>query len=216
MPFRAVLFDFDGTLADSYDAITASVNHVRQRHGLPALAERDVRHMVGRGLLQLMRDVVPGGDAEADAKVYQAHHPSVMFDHTRLLPGVGQAIRDLHAAGLKLAVCSNKPVAITRQLLESLGVAALFEAAYGPEDGGAPKPDPAMVHLAIGKLGVPGAETLYVGDMPVDVETARNAGINVWVVCTGSSSADELARAHPDQQFDNMKELGIAVLSRRY
>ena len=214
MPFRAVLFDFDGTLADSYDAITASVNHVRQQHALPPLAEDKVRRMVGRGLLQLMADVVPGGDPGADGKIYHAHHPSVMFEMTRLLPGVGQGILDLNAAGLKLAVCSNKPVAITRKLLDSLKVATLFDAAYGPEDAGAAKPDPAMVHLAIQKLGVPAPETLYVGDMPVDVETARNAGIPVWVVPTGSSSADELRRVKPDRLFENMTDLIFAVLFR--
>ena len=69
--YRAVLFDFDGTLADSYGAITSSVNFVRGRHSLPPLEESDVRARVGHGLLQLMEEIVPGGDPAADAKLYQ-------------------------------------------------------------------------------------------------------------------------------------------------
>ena len=66
MPLRAVLFDFDGTLADSYPAITASVNHVRAAHGLPALDEAEIRRHVGRGPAYLLEHTVPGAELEAD------------------------------------------------------------------------------------------------------------------------------------------------------
>jgi len=205
--YRTVLFDFDGTLADSYAAITASVNHVRSHHGLPALPEGRVRTLVGHGLLQLMEDIIPGGNPEVDAERYRAHHPTVMYPLTHLLPGVGEALRRLHASGVKMAVCSNKPVAITRKLIESLAIHQYFDAAYGPEDSGNPKPDPAMVFLAMKKLGAKSDESLYVGDMPVDIETARNAGIAVWVVPTGSSDEETLRQAKPDKIMKSMAEL---------
>src|SRR5438034_11292295 len=86
--YRVVIFDFDGTLADSYDAIAASVNHVRAQHQLQPLSEPEVRRHVGRGLPYLLRQTVPNTDLERDAALYRAHHPSVLERMTRLLPGV--------------------------------------------------------------------------------------------------------------------------------
>jgi phosphoglycolate phosphatase len=211
--FRAILFDFDGTLADSYEAITLSVNHVRAQHSLPPLSESQIRGLVGHGIFRLMADVIPGSDPVADAAVYRAHHPSVMYEHTRLLPGVTESVAQLHAAGVKLAVCSNKPVAITRKLLDALQLADSFECACGPEDAGNPKPDPAMIRLALQRLGVSRDQALYIGDMPLDVETGRIAGVPVWVLPTGSSDIEALRQAKPDRILCSMAELAGAILS---
>src|SRR5438105_1840340 len=89
---HAVLFDFDGTLADSYPAITASVNHVRAAHGLPPLPEPEVRRHVGRGPVYLLEHTVPGCDPQVEVVRYRAHHPSVLRSGTRLLPGAAAAL----------------------------------------------------------------------------------------------------------------------------
>src|SRR5579885_2780051 len=85
MPVRAVLFDFDGTLADSFGAITSSLNHVRESYGLPPLPERVVREYVGYGLPQFMRDLVPQAPTDEAVARYRAHHPTVMLTGTKLL-----------------------------------------------------------------------------------------------------------------------------------
>jgi 2-phosphoglycolate phosphatase len=206
-PLRAILFDFDGTLADSYPAITASVNHVRALHDLPPLSEPEVRRHVGRGPNHLLSHTVPGGDQEKDVADYRAHHPSVMRTGTRLLPGVAETVAGLKKAGLLLAVCSNKPVAFTRQLLDYLGLAPLFDAVLGPEDVARPKPAPDMLRLALQRLGVTPAEALYVGDMVVDIETARGAGVGVWVVPTGSDEQAALVAARPDRVLADFVEV---------
>ena len=204
---RAVLFDFDGTLGDSYPAITASVNHVRALHGLPPLPEAEVRRHVGRGPGHLLQHTVGQGDPEANAAAYRAHHPSVLHSGTRLLPGAADALRTLHARGLKLGVCSNKPVAFTRELLSYLGVAAYLDVVLGPEDVARPKPAPDMLLAGLARLGVSADEALYVGDMTVDVETARAAGVRVWIVPTGSDTAEAIARARPDRTLRGLGEL---------
>jgi phosphoglycolate phosphatase len=213
--FRAVLFDFDGTLVDSFAAITASVNHVRSHNGLPPMSEAAVKKLVGRGLPQLIADVVPDGDHKANVALYYSHHPTVMFGQTRLLPGAMAAIAALRAAGIKLGVCSNKPVAITRKLIEALQITAYFDAALGPEDSGIPKPDPAMLLLALKMMGVQPGEALYVGDMAIDVETARNARVAVWVLPTGSGDRESLIRARPDRILESLTELAPAILGSR-
>jgi phosphoglycolate phosphatase len=204
---RAVLFDFDGTLGDSYPAITASVNHVRGEHGLPPLSEAEVRRHVGRGPRYLLAHTVPRGRIEANVAAYRAHHPSVLRSGTRLLPGAADALRALHQRGLLLGVCSNKPVAFTRELVEYLGVASCLDLVLGPEDVPHPKPAPDMLRAALSRLAVPAAEALYVGDMTVDVQTARAAGVRVWVVATGSDEAETLARANPDRLLKDLHEL---------
>lgn len=204
---RAVLFDFDGTLADAYAGIAASVNHVRASRGLTPLTEAEVRRHVGHGADHLMQLTVPGGEVEADLALYRAHHPTVMRKGTRLLPGAAEALTALHRAGLRLGVCSNKPVAFTRELLVHLGLASLLSVVVGPEDVPHPKPAPDMLRLALDRLGVSPAEALYVGDMRVDIETARAAGVAVWVIPTGSDEAAALALGQPDRLMRTLHEL---------
>ncbi len=201
---RAVFFDFDGTLADSYDAIAASVNHVRARHRLPALPEPEVRVHVGHGVGHLLDGTVPGGDTDRDVALYREHHPSVMRELTRLLPGAISALDAMRQRGLLLGVCSNKPRAFTRELLDHLRVADRFAVVLGPEDVPRPKPAPDMLLAGLRRLEVAADEALYVGDMTVDIETARAAGVRVWVVPTGSDSRAALEAAEPDRILDSL------------
>ena len=204
---RAVLFDFDGTLADSYDAITASVNHVRTTFGLPPMEEAVIRKLVGYGLAHLLHQVVPNVPTDEAVAEYRRHHSTVMVPLTRLLPGVSETLAELHRRGLRLAVCSNKTVAFTRTLTEALGIARYFDAVLGPEDAGKPKPDPAILRTALARLDVPASEAVYVGDMTVDIATARAAGVPVWVIPNGSDDAATLRAAGPDRLLDSISEL---------
>jgi phosphoglycolate phosphatase len=208
---RAVLFDFDGTLGDSYPAIAASVNHVRALRGLTPLPVEEVRRHVGRGAPYLLAHTVGVGDA--DVAAYKAHHPSVLLTGTTLVPGAAEAVAALSGRGLRLGVCSNKPVAFTRALLAHFGLAARFAAVLGPEDVARPKPAPDMLLAALHRLQVTPPQALYVGDMTVDVETARAAGVAVWVVPTGSDTADALRRAGPDRLLRDLHELAVLLAS---
>jgi phosphoglycolate phosphatase len=208
---RAVLFDFDGTLADSYNAITASTNHVRAANGLPALTEAEIRRHVGSGLEKLLADLLPGTDPARNVALYREHHASVMRDHTRLMPGAREAVVALKRAGRRLAVCSNKKVEFTRALLDSLGLAAFFDVVLGPNDVPHPKPAPDMLLAALRRLGAAPGEALYVGDMDLDVQTARAAGVAVWVVPTGSADRPTLEAARPDRLIDGLDELARSL-----
>jgi phosphoglycolate phosphatase len=208
---RAVIFDFDGTLADSYDAITASVNHVRAANGLPALPEAEIKKHVGRGLEKLLADLLPGTDLGRNVALYREHHAVVMREQTRLIPGAREAVAALKRRGRRLAVCSNKKVEFTRALLDSLGIAALFDVVLGPDDVPRPKPAPDMLLEALRRLGAAPGEALYVGDMDVDVQTARAAGVAVWVVPTGSADRVTLEAARPDRILDGLGELARAL-----
>lgn len=206
MPFRAVLFDFDGTLADSFGPITASTNDVRRQYGLPDLSEAVVREYVGLGLANLMETLVPSAPVEEAVARYREHHVSVMFRDTRLLPGVAETLATLQHRGYRQAVCSNKRVDFTRRLVHDFGLERHFEAILGPEDVGVPKPDPAMLLEALRRLEVSANETIYVGDMAIDVQVARAAGIGVWLVPGGAGRGNP-ADSGPDRMLTSFSEL---------
>jgi phosphoglycolate phosphatase len=216
---KAVLFDFDGTLADSFAAIAASTNHVRASYGLPPLAEAQVRTFVGYGLEQLLTDLVPGAPVEEAVERYRSHHATVMLSETRLLPGVADVIPELARRGLRLGVCSNKRVEFTRDLVRALGLSAFFTCVLGPDDvGGRAKPDPAMLLEGLNRLKVSANEAVYVGDMGVDVQTARAAGVPVWIVEGGAAAPfAPVDGDSPDRVLDSFQKiLGLLEINQNY
>jgi 2-phosphoglycolate phosphatase len=211
--YAAVLFDFDGTLADSYAAIAASVNHVRKQRRMTELSIDEVKRYVGRGADYLLTHTVPGGNLADDFACYRAHHPGVMLTMTHFLPGAAQLLAGLHRAGKRIGLCSNKPRLFSQKLLEHLEAAAYFEVVLGPEDVTHPKPAPDMILRAIERLSIPAAQVLYVGDMVVDIQTARAAGVHIWAVATGSEDRRALKDARPDRLLADLREM-LAELER--
>ena len=211
--YAAVLFDFDGTLADSYAAIAASVNHVRSQRGMTDLSIDEVKRYVGRGADYLLTHTVPGGNLADDFACYRAHHPGVMLTMTHFLPGAAALLIELHLAGKKIGLCSNKPRLFSQELLEHLEAAAYFNIVLGPEDVTHPKPAPDMILRAIDRLGIPAEHVLYVGDMVVDIQTARAAGVHIWAVATGSEDRRALEDAKPNRLLADLREM-LAELER--
>ncbi len=208
MPTRAVLLDFDGTLADSFGAITASTNHVRRAYGLPDLPEQEVRRHVGLGLAHLMADLVPNAPVDAAVALYREHHLTVMLTGTKLLPGVADTLATLSRRGYRMAVCSNKRAEFTRSLVDHLGLRPTVADVLGPDDvGGRAKPDPAMLLEALRRLGDSPAGGVYVGDMAVDVQAGRAAGLPVWLVLGGAADRDAAEQAGPDRVLDSFAGL---------
>ena len=204
---RGVLFDFDGTLADSFAAIASSVNHVRESFDLPAMTEESIRRYVGHGLESLLAELCPGFDTDLAVSRYRAHHPGVMLKLTKLFPGVRETLIRLSQRGYPMGVCSNKAVSFTRSLIAGLDLAELLPIVLGPEDVGAPKPDPAMLIEGCKRLGIPLSDGLYIGDMVVDVRAARAAGLPVWLVNVGLAGTDDPRSAGPDRVLNRFEEI---------
>ena len=207
MPTRAALFDFDGTLADSFDAIIASVNFVRQSFGLPALPGDTIRKFIGHGLPQLLHDLCPDCPQDLAIARYREHHARTMEAGTRLFPGVLATLIELTRRGFKLAVCSNKAVGFTRELVRMLKIDHLMAEVLGPEDvDGKPKPDPAMLLEACRRLDAAPGETVYIGDMSVDVLAGHAAGIPVWLVHVGLVG-DGAISVQPEKMLGTFDEI---------
>jgi 2-phosphoglycolate phosphatase len=207
MPIRSMLFDFDGTLADSFAAITASTNHVRQLHGLPPMPEADVQRYVGYGLDHLLRELVPHANTSQAVAEYREHHPSVMATLTRLFPGVVETLTELRRRGITLAICSNKRVEFTKQLAQDLHIAEFFGEVLGPDDVGVAKPDPAMLNEAMRRLGSDPTNTVYVGDMIIDVRVARAAKVPVWILLGGAAGHESPLTENPDRVLERFGDI---------
>ena len=212
-PPRAVVFDLDGTLLDSYAAIHESLSLVLEAFGRPPVSPDETRRMVGHGLEVLVARAVGAEHVAAGVKIFRDHYEKVGPESSTLLPGADAVTRRLREAGIPLAIASNKPARFSRQILEALGLLSRFAFVAGPDDGFPPKPAPHMVLMALATMGAKAAESVYVGDMPVDVATARAAGIPVVAIPSGSATEEELRAVSPDLLIRNLNELPGVLLS---
>ncbi|RMG46365.1 MAG: HAD family hydrolase [Acidobacteria bacterium] len=192
--YRAVIFDLDGTLADSYAAIADALNRARAAFGLPAVSVRRVRRDVGHGLEALMARHVGPENVERGVRLFRERYAQIFLEATRPMRGVPEVPRLLAAAGLRLAVASNKPARFTGPIVERLGLSGSVRAVLGPDGGIPPKPEPAMLLRALDLLGTAPHETVYVGDMALDIRSARAAGLDHLLVPTGGTPLGELVR----------------------
>lgn len=213
VPPRAVVFDLDGTLLDSYAAIHECLSLVLEAFGRPPVTPGETRRMVGHGLEVLVARAVGETNVVEGVRIFRERYETVGPETSTLLPGADAVTRRLVDAGIPLAIASNKPARFSREILGALGLLSRFAFVAGPDDGFPPKPAPHMVFMALATLGVRGVESVYVGDMPVDVATARAAAIPVIAVPTGSATEAELEAASPDLLIRSLNELPGVLLS---
>lgn len=210
--YQAVLFDLDGTLVDSYAALAEAVNHARRMHELGDLPPDQIRDLVGDGLEKLLQrafelEEVPPSVREA----FESRYDEICCGESRVLEGVEATLIELTRLGVPMAVCTNKPTGFSRKILDFLGLATHFRAIVGPDVAGARKPSAQHVLRTLEEADCDRRGALFVGDMPIDVEAARNSGIDIAVVVTGSSSYDQLVSAKPDHVLERFSDLVALV-----
>ncbi|HEY0143158.1 MAG TPA: HAD-IA family hydrolase [Thermoanaerobaculia bacterium] len=210
--YRAVLFDLDGTLVDSYAALAEAVNFARREHGLGDLEEMRIRSFVGDGLETLLQRAFERPDVPVTVKhAFEARYDEICCGASKVLEDVETTLEELSRLGVVMAVCTNKPTAFSKKILDFLGLSRHFRAIVGPDLAGARKPDARHVLHTLEATECTADQTLFVGDMPIDVRAARNSGIAVAVVATGSSTAGELTAARPDHFLGRFADLVTVV-----
>jgi phosphoglycolate phosphatase len=195
-----VMFDLDGTLADSFAAIRTALNAALSELGLPQHDLPWVRSHVGRGSEALLRDAV-GTAADDDlrrsvAATFGARYREIYLDQTPPMPGAVETLAFVAArARDRVAVVSNKYEELCRRWLTHWGLAANVAAVVGPDTYGVHKPDPAVLARVLQRFGAAPPEALLVGDMVVDVATAKGAGVPMVGVQGDPESASALLAA---------------------
>jgi phosphoglycolate phosphatase len=206
--YRAVLFDLDGTLVDSYAALTEAVNYARRKHGLHELSTIRIRECVGDGLDTLLQRAFDTQEVPRSVRdAFESRYDEICCAESKVLADVETTLERLDDAGVVMAVCTNKPTTFSKKILDFLQLAPYFRAIVGPDLAGARKPEAQHVLHTLAATACEPAEALFVGDMPIDVHAARNSGLAVAVVPTGSSTLEALRAARPDHYLERFSDL---------
>ena len=202
--YKAIVFDLDGTLLDTLDDLADAVNAALRSFSLPTRTLDEVRQFVGNGAAKLVARAAGEKQAERHAAILQAfrdYYAVHCADKTKPYDGVLTLLSALKSRGVKTAVLSNKPDAAVKALAARYFPNLLLEAAGENEAAGIKrKPAPDALFAVMKRLGVNERETLYVGDSDVDVQTAKNAGVDCVAVTWGFRDEAFLA-AHGATKF---------------
>lgn len=210
---KAVIFDMDGTVADTLRSIAGFGNAALQAHGFPALPTELYRQLVGNGADILIRRMLHATELpyteETVQTVRKTYDTLYEADPTKLVtpyPGIPEMLKALRAAGIKTAILSNKPDNMTRFIAEAL-FPDLFDIVHGQRDGIPKKPDPTAIYMLCKELGVEPEECIYVGDSGVDMQTGHNSSICSVGATWGFRGKEELKENGADHLADTAEEL---------
>ncbi len=176
LPPSSVLFDLDGVLADSFDVWVEVLGECRARRGLASISADTVRGVWGQGIVADRDSFFPEATPAELAREYdEAFEKRV--GQVKAVPGAGELLRCLHRQKTPLAVVTNSPARMARAVLATLEMQPYFDVVCGGDEVARGKPDPALVELALRRLGAAPDTSLLIGDTMLDVEAARAAGV---------------------------------------
>jgi phosphoglycolate phosphatase len=206
---RLAVFDLDGTLVDSTLDLCQAVNHALRTVDLPERTLDEVASFIGEGAARLVERAVGAHQErfEAALAAWWDHYQRHLLDHTVLFPGIAALLAEVPFA---LAVHTNKPGAMARRILDGLGVLRHFVDVVGGDE--APrKPDPGGTRAILARRGVRPAESVFVGDSLVDLETARAVPARFFPVGWGLGAPEALAAASGVAVVRSAEELRAAL-----
>ena len=193
--YTTVIFDMDGTLLNTLDDLKISVNYALEKFNMPQRTLDEIRQFVGNGVLRLMELAVPQGMENPQFneafEVFKEHYSEHCNDNTGLYDGVYELVKDLYNKGYKLAIVSNKYYDAVVDLNKHY-FSDYIEVAIGEKEGIRKKPAPDTVQVALSMLDSTKEESVYIGDSEVDIQTAKNSGLDCISVSWGFRDPDYL------------------------
>lgn len=198
-----VIFDLDGTLLNTIDDLGNACNHALSSLGYPTHALISYPTMVGNGITKLIERALPD-EARSPEIISEARRIFVEYynqhccDATKPYPGIPELLSDLVSRGIKIAVASNKYNSAVQTIISHYFPEIPFAAIFGHLEGIPTKPDPSIVFEILTVSPTPKAETVFVGDSAVDIETARRACVDSIGVTWGFRTENELRKAYAD------------------
>ncbi len=217
MKLESVIFDLDGTILDTLEDLKSSVNFALEKNGLPLRTTQEIRAFVGNGIRRLIERAVP---ANTESHIlencfldFKEHYKEHSADNTKPYEGIISVLEYLKGEGIKLAVVSNKADFAVQNLIEEY-FPGIFHYAVGEKDGIRRKPCPDSVNDAIKNLGVSKEKAIYVGDSEVDIETARNTGVECIAVTWGFRDKYVLECLGPEYIIDKPSQLTEILVER--
>lgn len=195
MKYKTLIFDLDGTLLNTLDDLALSVNYAMRECGFCERTLDEVRRFIGNGVEVLIHRAVPTTATEEEYKnaleIFKAYYKKNSRKNTTPYPGVIDLLAQLKGDGYNLAIVSNKVDFAVKDLRDEFFM-GLIDVAIGDSDATRTKPEPDMVYKAVEELGVDIKECIYIGDTDVDIETAKNSGMDCISVSWGFRTKSEL------------------------
>ncbi len=205
-----LIFDLDGTLIDSSDDIAWSANRTLEYMGYRERPLESIKEHIGWGVKNLLEKLMP---QESNERIEEArrkfleYYGGHLIVATRLYPGVMDTLRYFRDRKKHMAVVTNKPEALTHGIIEGLGLERFFDVVVGGDTVGNKKPHPEPVIKVLDRLGIPPDRAVFVGDSPVDCQSACAAGVDVVGVAYGFRGREELEGAGCGIIIDTFPEL---------
>lgn len=209
------VFDLDGTLIDSSGDIANAANRTLQSLGHCTMKKEAIKDKIGWGVKMLLENLMPDEEAavlEVGRKMFLAYYGQSLLVETCLYPGVSQTLRSLSENGKKMAILTNKPEGLSRSIINGLELDPLFISITGGDTFEVKKPDPLPLESLMSDAGVCPANTVIVGDSPIDCETGRAAGVFTVGVSYGFRPVKELKDAGCDMIISDFVTLGDVFL----
>ncbi|MHA1597176.1 MAG: HAD-IA family hydrolase [Alphaproteobacteria bacterium] len=212
MALKSLILDLDGTLIDSVPAVTAAVNVVLAEGGRAQLSVDEVMGMVGRGALATLEEALDatGGRVDGEADALMGRYLEAYLDDpaasTVIYPHVVEVLSALHGGGVKLGICTNKPGATTRPVLDALGLSELFSAVVTADDTAFPKPNGRHILETLAIMDCDAAGAVYVGDSETDMAAANDAEIPAVFVTYGYCHVEH-GRLNAQAMIDDFGDL---------
>ena len=206
MSIRLVIFDLDGTLIDSRIDITNALNYALEPYSFAQLSVEDTVKMIGEGITRLIEKLVGEREPSMKAAVterFLAYYTEHLLDYTKEYPGVRDTLEKL--SSYQKAVLSNKKEALSRRVLEGLGLSPYFDVVIGSDTTPERKPSPLPILRLLAELHVLSREAIIVGDSNYDVDAGKAAGIITVAVTYGYRPREVIA--HADYLIDRMADL---------
>lgn len=204
---KLIIFDLDGTLVDAFSAVTKSLNHMFRAIDYPRVDRDTVKRKVGWGETSLIRSFVDEKDLPKAVRIYRKHHREALKHGVKFLPGTRRLLKSLTRQGYTLAIASNRPSRFTHIILRVLEVKPFFSKVICADQAGEKKPHPAMLKEILLELDFRPSESVYIGDMTIDVQAGRRARMKTIAVMTGSSTREEVEKHKPHKIIEKISDV---------
>lgn len=208
-PFKAIFFDFDGTIADTVNGILATMTATFNELNIPLPPAQEMRATIGMLLGDALQKLgnLDNARRELAVKTYQRLFSEVELPNTRIFPGVPQTLQALRNQGVKMAIVTSRGIGSLRLILTKNGILDYFDELVTRDNGFTPKPAPDMVNYLLKKMNLAPQEVLVVGDTTFDIDMGNAAGCHTCAVTYGNHTAEMLKAAGCDWMVGSFGEI---------